>query len=88
MLADLSGRLERAIELTADFDVVTERLLKRAEIEGRADDTEDVIRTRLEIYATATAPLTAYYAGRGLLVQVDGIGEIDEVTARIIAALS
>ncbi|MCR6712545.1 MAG: adenylate kinase [Demequina sp.] len=88
MLADLGTRLERAIELTADFDVVTERLLKRAELEGRSDDTEDVIRTRLEVYATATAPLTAYYSGRGLLVQVDGIGEVEDVTARIIAALS
>jgi adenylate kinase len=87
MLADLGTRLEAAIELTADFDVVTERLLKRAQIEGRADDTEDVIRTRLEVYSTATAPLTAYYAGQGLLVQVDGIGEIDEVTERLITAL-
>jgi adenylate kinase len=88
MLAALETHLDRAIELTANFDEVTERLLKRAQIEGRADDTEEVIRTRLEIYATSTAPLTAFYAGRGLLVQVDGLGEIDEVTARIIAALS
>lgn len=88
MLADLEVRLEKAIEITADFDVVTERLLKRAQIEGRTDDTEDVIRTRLDVYSTATAPLTAYYAGRGLLVQVDGIGDVDEVTERIISALS
>jgi len=88
MLADLDARLEKAIEITANFDVVTERLLKRAQIEGRADDTEDVIRTRLEVYATSTAPLTAYYAGRGLLVQVDGLGEVDEVTERVISALS
>ena len=88
MLADLGVRLEVALELTADFEVVTARLLKRAQIEGRADDTEDVIRTRLEVYATSTAPLTAYYAGRGLLVKVDGIGEVDEVTERIISALS
>ncbi|MGC4175981.1 adenylate kinase [Demequina sp.] len=88
MLADLDTRLDAAIELTADFDEVTARLLKRAEIEGRADDTEEVIRTRLDVYATSTAPLTAFYAGRGLLVQVDGLGDIDEVTARIIAALS
>ena len=88
MLAELGVALDAAIEITADFDVVTERLLKRAQIEGRADDTEDVIRTRLEVYATSTAPLTAFYAGRGLLVQVDGIGEVDEVTERIVAARS
>jgi len=88
MLADLGVRLDHALEITADFDVVTERLLKRAQIEGRADDTEEVIRTRLEVYGTATAPLTAYYAGRGLLVQVDGIGDVDEVTERIATALS
>ena len=88
VLADLGAHLDAAIELTADFDEVTKRLLKRAEIEGRADDTEEVIRTRLDVYATSTAPLTAFYAGRGLLVQVDGLGEIDEVTDRLVAALS
>lgn len=87
MLADLGVGLDAAVEITADFDVVTERLLKRAEIEGREDDTEEVIRTRLEVYAVSTAPLTEYYTGRGLLVQVDGIGEIDEVTERLVGAL-
>ncbi len=87
MLADLGVALDSAIEITADFDVVTERLLKRAEIEGRADDTEPVIRKRLEVYAQSTAPLTAFYAGRGILVQVDGIGEVDEVTDRLVAAI-
>ncbi|MDN4478126.1 adenylate kinase [Demequina lignilytica] len=87
MLADLGVSLESAIEITADFDVVTERLLKRAELEGRADDTEPVIRKRLEVYASSTAPLTAFYAGRGVLVQVDGIGEMDEVTDRLVAAI-
>jgi len=88
MLSGLDTSLDAAIELTADFDEVTTRLLKRAQIEGRADDTEDVIRTRLDVYATSTAPLTAFYAGKGLLVQVDGLGEIDEVTDRLVAALS
>ncbi|WP_062314495.1 adenylate kinase [Demequina rhizosphaerae] len=88
MLADLGVELDVAMEITADFDEVTQRLLKRAEIEGRADDTEPVIRKRLEVYATSTAPLTAFYAGRGLLVQVDGLGEIDEVTERLVAAVA
>ena len=87
MLADRGGSLDAAVEITADTDIVTERLLKRAQIEGRADDTEPVIRERLAVYAKSTAPLTAFYEGQGLLVQVDGIGEIDEVTERLVSAL-
>jgi len=79
--------VDLAVEITADFDVVTERLLKRAQIEGRADDTEDVIRHRLDVYAEQTAPISALYADRGLLVQVDGIGEVDEVTHRLLDAI-
>ncbi|WP_454049675.1 adenylate kinase [Cellulomonas sp. Marseille-Q8402] len=84
-----SGRsLDAALEITADSDVVVERLLKRAEIEGRADDTEPVIRHRLDVYAEQTAPISDVYAERGLLVRVDGIGEVDEVTERLLAALA
>ena len=60
---------------------------QRAETEGRADDTEDVIRRRQEVYAEQTAPLIEVYRDRGLLVEVDGMGEVDEVTARIFDAL-
>ncbi len=87
MLSELGVELDAAIEITADTEVVVERLLKRAQIEGRADDTEPVIRKRMEVYATSTAPLTAFYAGRDLLVQVDGIGEVDEVTARLVSSV-
>ncbi len=87
MLAELGVELGSAIEITADEDAVTERLLKRAEIEGRTDDREDVVRERLRVYAEKTAPVTAYYEGQGLLVRVDGLGDVDEVTERILAAL-
>jgi adenylate kinase len=92
-VAELDGMLsskplDRVIELTADTDVVVERLLGRAIEQGRADDTEDVIRRRLEVYEEQTAPLTALYKSRGLLVQVDGLGSVEEVTARISAALN
>jgi adenylate kinase len=87
MLGDLGVKLDVVLELTADFDEVTQRLLGRALKEGRADDTEDVIRHRLEVYAESTAPLTAFYEGRGLLVQIDGMGEIDDVTERLVAAV-
>ncbi len=63
------------------------RLLKRAEIEGRADDTEEVIRERMAIYHRETRPLSDTYRERGLLVEVDGEGEVDEVTQRVVAAL-
>ena len=88
MLASASQSLDRVIELTVDTDEVVERLLKRAQEQGRADDTAEVIRRRLEVYAEQTAPLTAVYAGRNILVRVDGLGEIADVTRRILAALA
>jgi adenylate kinase len=87
MLADAGEGLDAVVVLTVDRDEVVARLLKRAEIEGRADDTEDVIRRRQEIYAEQTAPLLEVYAGRGLLVEVDGLGSVDEVSSRVFAAL-
>lgn len=88
ILADAGLVVDAAVEITADTDVVVERLLKRAEIEGRVDDTETVIRHRLDVYAEQTAPVSGVYAQRGLLVVVDGIGEMDEVTDRLVAALT
>ena len=87
MLSRRGHALDAVLELTVDEDAVVERLLKRAEIEGRADDTEEVIRERQAIYRRETAPLAEHYADAGLLVQVDGMGEVDEVTDRIIRAL-
>ena len=80
-------QLSHVVELTADTDEVVARLLNRAKEQGRADDTESVIRRRLDVYAEQTAPLVRIYADRGLLVQVDGMGEVDEVTARLTDAL-
>jgi adenylate kinase len=88
ILADSGTALDAVVELTVESEAVIDRLLKRAEIEGRADDNADTIRRRMEIYLAETAPLTAAYADRGLLVQVDGMGSVDEVTERIFAALS
>ncbi|GAB4076986.1 adenylate kinase [Nostocoides australiense] len=87
MLAERGGELDAVLELTVDEDEVVDRLLKRAETEGRVDDTEEVIRERLAIYRRETAPLAAIYLERGLLVQLDGLGEIDEVSERIGVAL-
>jgi adenylate kinase len=87
VLAEDGHVLDAVLELTVDEDAVVQRLLKRAELEGRSDDTEEVIRERQAIYRKETAPLTDIYAQRGLLVQVDGMGEVDEVAARIEGAL-
>ena len=79
--------LDAVVCLTADDDVLVSRLLQRAQLEGRADDTEDVIRRRQEVYADQTAPLIDVYRGRGILVEVDGLGDVDAVTQRIFEAL-
>ena len=87
ILAAAGTELDLAVELVVDPQVVVERLTRRAAIEGRADDTEDVIRHRLDVYAEQTAPISQVYAARGVLAQVDGLGDVDEVTARLVAAL-
>ena len=76
------------LELTVDDEVVVGRLLKRAQVEGRSDDTEEVIRERMAIYHRETKPLSDTYRERGLLVEVDGLGEVDEVTHRILTTLT
>ena len=80
--------LNAVILLTADTDEIVRRLLNRAIEQGRTDDTEGVIRRRLEVYEAETAPLTSVYASRGLVIMVDGLGAIDEVTDRIVEALN
>ncbi|MEY4060557.1 MAG: hypothetical protein RIQ31_219 [Actinomycetota bacterium] len=80
--------LDVVVQLTADTDEVVRRLLNRALEQGRADDTEDVIRRRLEVYEEQTAPLINVYAARDLVVTVDGLGEVSEVTGRILEALA
>jgi adenylate kinase len=87
ILAEHDHTLEAVLELTVDEDAVVQRLLKRAKVEGRDDDTEEVIRERQAIYRRETAPLTEVYSARGLLVQVDGMGTVDEVFERVRGAL-
>ncbi len=88
MLEAAGTQLDAVVLLTADTDEVVRRLLNRAVEQGRADDTEDVIRRRLEVYQEQTAPLIDVYAGRNLVVTIDGLGEVAEVTGRITAALA
>ena len=79
--------LDAVVVLTVDADEIVQRLLQRAQVEGRADDTEDVIRRRQEMYTEQTAPLIEVYRARGILTEVDGMGEVSDVTARIFDAL-
>lgn len=88
MLSVSDVSVDVVIELTADTDEVVERLAMRALDQGRDDDTEEVIRRRLEVYAEQTAPLTALYENRGILKQVNGLGDIADITSRILAALA
>ncbi len=87
ILNTLGTQLDGVISLVVDPEELIQRLLKRAETSGRADDTEDVIRHRQEVYTQETAPLLAVYGERGLLIEVDGMGEADEVGKRIVDAL-
>ena len=88
VLAERGVALDAVVQLTADRTELLERLARRAELEGREDDTPEAIARRLDIYERETAPLTAEYGARGILVQVDGTGEIPEVTERVLAALA
>ncbi|MFC0360180.1 MULTISPECIES: adenylate kinase [Kytococcus] len=87
MLSATGQSLDVVLELVVDTEEVVQRLLKRAEIEGRVDDTEEVVRHRMDVYAEQTAPLSDAYEKRGLLRRVDGLGEVDEVATRINEAL-
>lgn len=81
LLAAADTSLDAVVEFRVDEDVVVRRLLAR----GRADDTEDVIRHRQHVYRDETAPLLAYY--HDLLVTVDAVGEVEEITERVLSSL-
>ncbi len=87
ILAGLGTALDKVVEITANTDEVVARLLNRALEQGRADDTEEVIRRRMDVDAEQTEPLVRVYSERGLLLIVDGMGAMDEVTQRLLAAL-
>jgi len=87
MLVGLGCRLERCVALALAEDALVARLIARAAIEGRSDDNEESIRTRMKVYREQTEPLIAYYAKRGILVEVDGDASMDEVEKRVEKAL-
>jgi adenylate kinase len=87
MLAEIGTPLDYAVALEADHDVLMERMRKRAEQEGRADDTPEAIAERLAIYERETAPLIDIYKSREQLVTVNGVGDIAQINAKIVELL-
>ena len=86
-LDQMGTPLECCIAIRADEDVLVERLLERAKLEGRSDDTQATIRNRMQVYHAETAPLKDYYAEQGLLHSVDGVGSVEAVADRIRGAM-
>ena len=79
--------LDAVIELSVPRAESISRLARRAKEQGRTDDTEEVIAHRLSIYESETAPILGVYGERGLVVTIDGVGSLDEITERIVTAL-
>jgi len=88
ILGSESKELDSVILLKADPDELVRRLLNRAKEQGRADDTEEVIRHRQTVYLDQTAPLIEIYSARGIVLEIDGLGQVGEVTERILNALT
>jgi adenylate kinase len=87
MIKHTGHELDAVAVLTVDNEELVQRLLLRAQTDGRSDDTEEVIRRRQEVYSEQTEPLIGVYRDRNLLIEVDGTGEVDEVSERILKAL-
>lgn len=88
LLSDMGVELDCCLALTVDNEAVVQRLIKRGEIENRADDNETTIRDRMRVYDEETAPLLEFYRSRDRLIEVDGMGTIEEVGERIREALA
>ena len=86
-LDEMGKKLDVVVQLTADTEELIRRLSKRAQEQGRTDDTPEVIRRRQEVYEEQTAPLIDVYVSRSLVAKINGLGEISDVTGRIIEAL-
>jgi adenylate kinase len=88
LLQKLGRSLERVVSIRVEDDVLVERLVRRAGLEGRSDDTPETVRNRMRVYREQTAPLIDYYQARSLLAEVDGQGSVEEVERRIQEALA
>lgn len=87
LLARLEKPLDMAIQIDVDPEMVIQRIARRAELEGRSDDSEETVRNRMRVYEELTAPVVGHYAKKGLLTRVLGEGTIEEVNQRIMAVV-
>ena len=88
LLARIGQKFDAAVQLDVPTELLVERIAGRAKAEGRADDTPESVRTRLKVYNDQTAPVIDYYRQQGELNVVNGVGELDDVFARIIEAIT
>lgn len=88
LLCELGGAIQAVLFIQVSQDELVDRLLKRAEIEGRADDNEETIRTRMQVYAQQTQPLIDYYREKGYLITIDGTQSIEAVFQELLTAVT
>jgi adenylate kinase len=88
LLARLNQPIDEAILIDLDAERIIKRIAKRAQEQGRADDTAETVRNRLQVYAEQTTPVADYYAKRGLLTSVLGDGSVTEIFQRVLSILN
>ena len=88
LLARIGQPMDHAVQLDVDTELLVQRIAHRAKLEGREDDTPEVVRNRLNVYNDLTAPVIEYYRQRGMLKVVHGEGSMDEVFTRILQAVA
>lgn len=87
LLAKIGQPLDAVVQMDVATELLVERIAGRAKAEGREDDNPESVRKRLQVYNDSTAPVIGFYEGRGTLAKVDGVGALEEVLARILAAI-
>ena len=83
-----SHSLSAAINLKADEDELIKRILERGKVSGRSDEAVEIVKKRQKIYWEQTAPLIEYYQNKNILKDIDGVGNIEQITNRILEVIN